>query len=313
MIGRDRLGALASDASSVRRALQRTFTRPSTYPGAIKELAIAGLNIALYPAGLIGEAVGYELSTGSLRGRYSPQLALRYLDPHAASTPILLVHGYFHNRSAFVMMRRSLRRMGYHYVETMNYNVVGQTCDELAQQLGRQVDRVLDATGASQVHLIGHSLGGLLSRLYIQQYGGEDLVHTCVTLGTPHHGTYTARIGPGKAAKALRPGSELIRRLDATARELPVRFISYYSNLDALVVPASSAKLTHPEFNATNILVKDHGHMSLLLSSELIHSIGVQLSRLDDTAPEPAAQATVSALRRPKRRPRARHTEAGSA
>lgn len=314
MIGRDRLGELASDASSVRRALTRALRRPATYPGALKELAITGLNIAMYPAGLVGEAVGYKLSTGSLRGRYSPQLALRYLEPHAASTPIVLVHGYFHNRSAFVMMRRSLRRMGYHYVETMSYNVIGHSPDELAQALGRQIDRVLDATGASQVHLVGHSLGGLMARLYVQQYGGEDLVHTCITLGTPHRGTYTALIGRGRAAKALRPGSELIRRLDATARPLPVRFLSYYSNLDALVVPASSAKLTHPALNATNILVKDHGHMSLLLSSELIHSIGVQLSRLDDApGPEPDTAATVTALTPVKKRATTRSAKADSA
>lgn len=314
MIGRERLGELASDAGHVRRALGRALTRPSTYPGALKELLITGVNIALYPAGLVGEAVGNELSTGSLRGRYSPQLALRYLDPHAASTPILLVHGYFHNRSAFVMMRRALRRMGYHYVETMNYNVIGQSCDELAQQLGRQVDRALENTGASQVHIVGHSLGGLLARLYIQQYGGEDLVHTCVTLGTPHQGTHTAWIGRGKAAKALRPGSELIRRLDATSREMPVRFLSYYSNLDALVIPASSAKLVDPAFKATNVLVKDQGHMSLLLSSELIHSIGMRLSRLDDTPePEPVTAATVTALTPPKVRTRTRSRKADTA
>jgi len=310
MSGRERLGKFASDVNSVQRAVGRALRRPTTYPAWMKELLITGVNVALYPAGLVGEAVGYELSTGALRGRYSPQLALRYLDPTAASTPILLVHGYFHNRSAFVMMRRSLRRMGFLNVETMNYNVIGQSCDELAQQLGRHVDRLLDSTGAAKVHLVGHSLGGLLSRLYIQQYGGDETVHTCITLGTPHQGTYTALIGRGKTARSLRPGSELITRLDATAREVPVRFVSYYSNLDALVVPASSAKLAHRALKATNILVKDHGHLSVLMSSPLIHSIGVQLSRLDAPAPEPKPKATVTALTPPARRTRGRSSTA---
>jgi triacylglycerol esterase/lipase EstA (alpha/beta hydrolase family) len=172
---------------------------------------------------------------------------------------------------------------------------------------------LLDSTGAAKVHLVGHSLGGLLSRLYIQQYGGDDTVHTCITLGTPHQGTYTALMGRGKTARALRPGSELITRLEATAREVPVRFLSYYSNLDALVVPASSAKLTHPALHATNILVKDHGHLSVLMSSPLIHSIGVQLSRLDAPTPEPKPEATVTALTPPKRGTRSRRSNAGSA
>lgn len=310
MSRRDRLVELAADAQSVRRALGRALRRPSTYPGAVKEMLITGVNIALYPAGLIGEAVGSELSTGALRGRYSPQLALRCVDPEAAATPILLVHGYFHNRSAFVMMRRSLRRMGFHHVETMNYSVIGQDPDQLAQQLGRQVDRVLETTGAAKVHLVGHSLGGLLARLYVQQYGGDSVVHTCVTLGTPHQGTYTALLGRGKIARSLRPGSELIQRLEATAHESPVRFVSYYSNLDALVVPASSAMLTNPALCAANVLIKDQGHMSLLLSSPIIHSIGVTLSRLH--APTTTPEATITALRTGKRpaRPRSRRSAA---
>ncbi len=315
MIGRERISAISSDARGISRAIGRTLRRPSTYPGAVKELLFTGVNIALYPAGLIGEAVGIDPGNGSLRGRFSTQLALRYLDPEAASTPIILVHGYFHNRSAFLMMRRSLRRMGYHNVDTLNYNVIGHTCDDLAQQLGRHVDEVLECTGATKVHLVGHSLGGLISRLYIQQYGGDELVHTCVTLGTPHNGTYTAYVGRGPAARDLRPGSELITRLDATARETPVRFVSYYSNLDALVVPASGAKITNPALKATNILVKDLGHMSLLLSSPLVHSIGVTLSRLDacddDEGPH---DAIVTAMPRPsgRRGASAGRSEAGT-
>lgn len=312
MIGRERLTKFGGDAWAVQRALGRALRRPSTYPGALKEMFFTGVNIALYPAGLIGEAVGLEGETGSSRGRFSPQLALRYLDPEAASTPIILLHGYFHNRSAFVMMRRALRRMGYHYVDSLNYNVIGNNIDALAQRLRRHVDEVLDCTGAGKVHLVGHSLGGLMARLYVQQYGGDQTVHTCVTLGTPHNGTYTALFGRGPAARDLRPGSELITRLDATAREIPVRFVSYYSNLDALVIPASAAKLTHPALKATNILVKDLGHMSLLISSPLIHSIGVTLSRLEHVPPLPESEAIVTTLPQPKRRPEAGSSKAGT-
>lgn len=303
MIGKDRLFELTSEARGVSRAIGRAMRRPATYPGAVKEVLFTGINIALYPAGLIGEAAGIDPGTGSLRGRFSPQLALRYLDPEAASTPIILVHGYFHNRSAFLMMRRQLRRMGYRHVDTLNYNVIGSTIDDLAQRLARHVDEILECTGANQVHLVGHSLGGLISRLYIQQYGGDQVVHTCVTLGTPHNGTYTAYVGRGPAARDIRPGSELLTRLDATARETPVRFVSYYTNLDALVIPASSAKITAPALKATNILIKDLGHLSLLISSPLIHSIGVTLSRLDGVvAVAPEQEATVTAIPAPKRR-----------
>lgn len=306
-----KLRQISGDARAVSAAVSRALRRPRTYGGALKEMLFTGVNIALYPAGLIGEAVAGEPTNGALRGRYSPQLALRYLDPVAASTPIILIHGYFHNRSAFVMMRRALRRAGYHNVDCFTYNVIGRTVDELAQDLGRHVENLLECTGADKVHLVGHSLGGLIARTYVQQHGGDANVHTCVTLGTPHGGTYAAFIGRGKAARELRPGSELLQRLAATARPTQVRWVSYYSNLDALVVPASSAKLTAPALTATNILVKDLGHMSLLISSPLMHSIAVTLSHLD--TPERPEPATVTALTPPKTRTRSRKTTAGSA
>jgi triacylglycerol esterase/lipase EstA (alpha/beta hydrolase family) len=311
MKAKSKLRRISGDARAVSRAVSYALRRRSTYAGALKEMLFTGVNVALYPAGLIGEAVGAEPSSGALRGRFSPQLALRYLDPNAASTPIVLLHGYFHNRSAFVMMRRALRRAGYHHVECFTYNVIGHTVDELAQSLKAYVENLLECTGAEKVHLVGHSLGGLIARTYVQQYGGDETVHTCVTLGTPHAGTYAAMIGRGKAARELRPGSELIRRLDATARPTPVRFVSYYSNLDALIVPASSAKLTTPALDATNILVKDLGHMSFLISSPLMHSIAVTLSHLD--TPERPKPATVTALTPAKKATRAGKTKAGSA
>ncbi|MCA1834623.1 MAG: esterase/lipase family protein [Actinomycetota bacterium] len=310
MKAKSKVRRISGDAKAVGRAVTRALRRPSTYPGALKEMFSTGLNIALFPAGLIGEAVGAEPTNGALRGRFSPQLALRYLDPNAASTPIILVHGYFHNRSAFVMMRRALRRAGYHNVECFNYNVIGHTVDELAQNLKSYIDNILECTGAEKVHLVGHSLGGLIARTYVQQYGGDETVHTCVTLGTPHAGTYAAFVGRGKAAKELRPASELIKRLDATARPSAVRWVSYYSNLDALIVPATSAKLTHPAFNATNILIKDLGHMSLLISSPLMHSIAVSLSQI--ATPEQPEPATVSALK-PAKPARARKRKADTA
>lgn len=286
---------IRSEARAVRRAVGRALRRPGTYPMAVKELLWTGVNVAMYPAGVLGEALEPEVSNGALKGRYSRALPLHYLEPEAAATPIILLHGYFHNRSGFLVMRRALRRHGFRHVHTMNYNVIGHDVEELAAQLSGFVERVLNRTGATRVHLVGHSLGGLVARTYVQEYGGESRVHTCITLGTPHNGTYAAWVGRGRAARQIRPRSELLDRLERTARQSPVRYVSYYSNLDPLVVPASSAKITNPVLRATNVLVKDHGHMSLLLSSQLIRSVVSTLSHLEE------AQTPASVSSMPKR------------
>ena len=280
---RGKIGALRSDANAVRKVVQRAMLRPRTYPGFAKEILMTSLNVALYPAGLISDALKVEDAV-RLGDKYTSQVPLRYLDPVAASTPIILLHGYFHNRSAFVVMKRSLRKFGFRSVDTMNYNVIGHDVQELAHQLAAHVDEVLECTEATHVHLIGHSLSGLVARYYIQKLGGHEKVHTCITLGTPHRGTHAAWVGRGKTARQLRPGSLLLRQLARSSRAMPVRFISIYSNLDSLVLPAVNAKITEPALRARNVLVKDLGHLSLLISRPIIRAIAEALANPDAPA-----------------------------
>lgn len=268
------------DPRAVARNVWRAMRRPATYPGYLKEAMWTGVNVAFYPVGLLSDALRMTDDV-RLGDRFSPQVPLAYLDPEAAATPVVLLHGYFHNRSAFVVMRRRLKRYGFRNVTPMNYNVIGHDIPELAEQLYAFVERVCEQAGAHKVHLVGHSLGGIVARYYIQALGGEDRVRTCITLGSPHQGTYAAIVGRGRAARQLRPGSPILEQLRATARPMPVRFVSYYSNLDGMVLPPGHAKLDCPPLRARNVLVKDLGHMSLLASRPLLHSIAATLSRPD--------------------------------
>ncbi len=62
------------------------------------------------------------------------------------------------------------------------------------------IEKLTAESGYEKVHVIGHSLGGLITRYYVQRMGGHARVHTVVTLGTPHSG-HAAR--PGRAALPL--------------------------------------------------------------------------------------------------------------
>ena len=68
-----------------------------------------------------------------------------------------------------------------------------------------------------------------------------------------------------------------MRRLARPVPPNPVRWIAFYSNLDALIQPATSAMVTHPDLRATNLLVKDLGHLSAMVSPVVARSIVHQL------------------------------------
>lgn len=66
-----------------------------------------------------------------------------------------------------------------------------------------------EGIAAGKVDIIGHSMGGILSRLYLQQNGYRDDIHKLITLNTPHAGSQMANflfdpsVGLASFVKAL--------------------------------------------------------------------------------------------------------------
>jgi pimeloyl-ACP methyl ester carboxylesterase len=235
-----------------------------------RELALSALSLAAYPLGLVASELNEDPRPLPRGAEVHPALLA---DPASAQIPVVLVHGWVHNRSAFIWMTRALRRAGFRHVHGLNYNPVRDDIETIAAMLAVEVDRVLAITGAPRCMLVGHSMGGIVARYYTQILDGDRTVDTVITLGTPHRGTYLARLGLGIAARQLQPRSPLLRLLEETARPSPVRWIAYYSDLDFMVAPAVNAKLVHPALAATNIRTRDTGHLSLLLSGEVLRSV----------------------------------------
>jgi triacylglycerol lipase len=275
-----RLTRTVRGANDLRRVATELARRPRTYPAIAREAAVGAWNASLLPVGIVRDVLKVE-NAFRLGDKHSPGHALRYLDPEAAATPIVLLHGYFHNRSAFVVMRRSLKRAGFAHVNTVNYNAFTHPIEELAESLAKHVEEVLSTVEAHQVHLVGHSLGGMVARYYVQKLGGDKHVHTCISLGTPHQGTYAAYVGRGAASRQVRPNTSLVRDLNTEAEPVRTRFVSFYSNLDGVIIPASNAKLSAPALQAENVLVRDLGHQTLLVSRTVTRNIIDRLVSLE--------------------------------
>jgi pimeloyl-ACP methyl ester carboxylesterase len=259
------------------RGALRTLCNPAILTGGLTELAWVGAHLLLYPLGTRTEAL--RADARNRPGAQAPGVrALFADDPLAAHVPVVLVHGLIDNRSIFTIMRRSLRRRGFSTVCSWNYSPLLTDVARGARELGEHIERVCEQTGHDRVHVVGHSLGGLIARFHVQRQGGDRRVDSLVTLGTPHSGTMLARALPTPLIRQLRPGSPLLRQLDEPASDCRTPVTAIYSDLDQVVVPTSSGRCEHPDLSTRNVLVRGVGHMSLPIHRSVVDEVAATLA-----------------------------------
>jgi|SRR5437899_962537 len=275
-----------------RAAAARSLLSPSGIRGAAIELAWSATHIALYPLGLVEERTREESRGYSLEGLPPVQRGLVIGDVEAAGTPIVLIHGVADNRSIFTLLKRGLRRRGFGRVVGLNYSPLTDDVREVATRLAALAEQICADTGYERIHVIGHSMGGLVARYYVQRMGGDARVHTVVTLGTPHAGTLPARIFPHPVARQLRPHSAVMAELAEPAPGCATRFVAFWSDLDQMIIPKRSACIDHPDLQARNVFVRGVGHLSLPIDGRVVHEISSTLAHLDTEGRTLAAGVT---------------------
>ena len=271
----------------------RALWSAATLTGGLTELAWVGAHVLMYPLGARTEALRPDP-----RNRPGPQpasvRALFAADPLAARIPVLLVHGLVDNRSVFSVMSRSLRRRGFAHVCTWNYSPLLTDVARGAADLGARIERICEQTGHDRVHVVGHSLGGLIARYYVQRQGGDRRVESLVTLGTPHQGSWWAHVVPTPLIRQLRPGSPVLQELAEPAAGCRTRVTAIYSDLDQMVLPTTSGRCDHPDLGARNILFRGIGHMSLPRHGGVVDEVAGTLAGVRGSAGAAAPDIAVA-------------------
>ncbi|MFG3531552.1 esterase/lipase family protein [Streptomyces sp. NPDC047917] len=274
------------------------------------ELAVLAGHVLLYPTGMYPTSACPTGVTGERRA--APRPSGRTSTPPTAPPPpagatapagipafpaeggehppVVLLHGFIDNRSVFVLLRRSLARHGWHHLESLNYSPL--TCDirTAAELLGRHVEEICARTGHREVDIVGHSLGGLIARYYVQRLGGDQRVRTLITLGTPHGGTAVAPLASAHPiVRQMRTGSAPIEELRRPAPGCRTRFVSFWSELDRVIVPAEAACIDHPDLDAQNVRVTGIGHLALPVHPAVAAAVRQALESREPTAEESGA------------------------
>lgn len=141
------------------------------------------------------------------------------------------------------------------------------------EELALQVDRYANTNLPSKYQLISFSMGGLVSRYYLQRLGGLKRVDKFITLATPHYGTITAYARFNEAARQMRPNSPFLQDLNRDITQLQeISFSSIWTPFDLMIIPANSSHVA----SANNLQVPVLMHPWMLISPncwKAIHKI----------------------------------------
>ncbi|GAB4397769.1 MAG: hypothetical protein OHK0048_07210 [Rhodoferax sp.] len=134
--------------------------------------------------------------------------------PKATALPVLLVHGYGCNHRVWDELSADLLAAG-HPVLCVDLEPTFTGIDDYAAVLEQAVQRLMAATGARRLAMVGHSMGGLAIRAWARAHGHER-VACWLTLGTPHQGTRIAHAAHTPNGVQMRWQSPWLRMLQAT-------------------------------------------------------------------------------------------------
>jgi triacylglycerol lipase len=201
--------------------------------------------------------------------------------------PVMLVHGLGADKSCFSVMESHLNRAGY-TVYCVSYSCLGSDIEACARNLEREAAWLLEQTGSDRVHVVAHSLGGVVLRWAAANTGMGDWLSVGVTLGSPHRGTPTAHLAPsrlpgfGRILSQLRPGALMIDDV-GLERAAGARWVAIAGEND-MVVPRRYARLPQSR-TVRNAVVPGAGHMTLTRSADSLAIILEELAAASAVVP----------------------------
>lgn len=202
---------------------------------------------------------------------------------------VILLYGWGHTKGTVSILEGRLAADGFAPLTFPLGGLFGRVntrgVEVLAVRLKKYLQSLLLAYDLPRAAIIGHSIGGLIGRYLVTIGNGSRLVHTLVTLGSPHKGSPLARAFRFTPARwispsvwQLVPGSDLLRRISNHPIPREVYCAALFSRGDHYC-PPQYAKLDKPEGSdhIANIDVGDVGHVEYVVDENVYELIREQL------------------------------------
>jgi triacylglycerol lipase len=173
--------------------------------------------------------------------------------------PVLLIHGIIRTSSVFRTMASYLLQRGW-LVHTLDLTPNNATLglDQMATQVANYVNKTF--APEQPIDLVGLSMGGLVTRYYVQRLGGIDRVQRFITISAPNQGTWLAYLWHRRACVQMRPGSAFLEDLNQDAQILErINFTSLWTPWDFIIIPARNSQM--PVGQDVKLSIFAHGCM----------------------------------------------------
>ncbi|BAZ29243.1 lipase, class 2 [Cylindrospermum sp. NIES-4074] len=157
--------------------------------------------------------------------------------------PVLMIHGINDTGAVFDKMALYLRQRGWStYTLDLVPNNGAVGLDELAKQVANYVAATFEPE--QPLDLVGFSMGGIVSRYYLQRLGGISRVQRFITISSPHNGTVIAYGSLLPGCMQMRPNSPFLLDLNSDLQMLKqLNFTSIWTRYDLMIVPPKSSQM----------------------------------------------------------------------